>query len=361
MKRWWPAGTRLGLGLGAGAGAGAGAGGLSRSAGAPLADLRWQRARHAGRRWAAWGVALGVVVGAVVNAPAQWLADSLSQGTGQRLLLADARGSLWNGSAALVLTGGAGSHDASVLPGRLQWRLRPDWRGLRLTASQPCCLQGDLQLQLHPQWGGYTLVLAGPPAPPRPPVTPVPPASMGAMGPVGPMVPVVPIGPMVPPAPSAKAAAAEAEAPAGAAAGTLGHWPAAWLAGLGTPWNTLQLGGVLQVASAGLVLQSVQGRWRLDGALTLELLNASSRLSSLPQLGSYRLQLHGTGAGGEAATLRLDTLAGALQLSGSGQWSGAKLRFRGEARATEAEGPALSNLLNIIGRRQGALSVISIG
>ena len=352
----------LGLGAGAGASASAGAGGLSRSAGAPLADLRWQRARHAGRRWAAWGVALGGVVGAVVNAPAQWLADSLSQGTGQRLLLADARGSLWNGSAALVLTGGAGSHDASVLPGRLQWRLRPNWRGLRLTASQPCCLQGDLRLALHPQWGGYTLVLAGPPAPPAapaPPVTPVPPTSMGAMGAVGAMGQLGPLGQVVPMAPSAGAAAAGA--PTGAAAGTLGHWPAAWLAGLGTPWNTLQLGGVLQVASPGLVLQSVQGRWRLDGALTLELLNASSRLSSLPQLGSYRLQLQGVGAGGEAATLRLDTLAGALQLSGSGQWSGAKLRFRGEARAAEAEGPALSNLLNIIGRRQGALSVISIG
>ena len=332
MTRWWSDGTR------------AGPGGLSRSAGTAAADQRWQRARHAGRRWAAWGVALGAVVGAAINAPAQWLADSLSQGTGQRLLLADARGSLWNGSAALVLTGGAGSHDASVLPGRLQWRLRPDWRGLRLTASQPCCLQGDLRLQLHPQWGGYTLVLAGPPVP------------------TAPMVPIVPIGPLAQSAgAAAAAAAAEAEAPTGAATGTLGHWPAAWLAGLGTPWNTLQLGGVLQVVSPGLVLQSVQGRWRLDGALTLELLNASSRLSSLPQLGSYRLQLQGTGAGGEAATLRLDTLAGALQLSGSGQWSSAKLRFRGEARAAEAEGPALSNLLNIIGRRQGALSVISIG
>ena len=278
-------------------------------------------------------MALGLVIGAVINAPAQWLADSLSQGTDQRLLLADARGSLWNGSAALVLTGGAGSRDASVLPGRLQWRLRPDWRGLQLTASQACCLQGDLQLQLQPQWGGYTLVLAGPPAP------------------GGPL------------APAAGAAAAAAAGVATAAAGgsTLGHWPAAWLAGLGTPWNTLQLGGALQVASPGLVLQSAQGRWRLAGALTVELLDASSRLSPLPQLGSYRLQLTGTGVGGEAATLRLDTLAGALQLSGSGQWSGAKLRFRGEARAAEAEAAALSNLLNIIGRRQGALSVISIG
>ena len=328
MTRWWSDGTR------------AGPGGLSRSAGTAAADQRWQRARHAGRRWAAWGVALGAVVGAVINAPAQWLADSLSQRTDQRLLLADARGSLWNGSAALVLTGGAGSRDASVLPGRLQWRLRPDWRGLQMTAAQACCLQGDLQLQLRPQWGGYTLLLAGRPAAGGPAASPAGPPAAGAAG-----------------TPAVGATAAGA----GAGGGTLGHWPATWLAGLGTPWNTLQLGGVLQVASPGLVLQSVQGRWRLDGALTVDLLDASSRLSPLPQLGSYRLQLMGTGTGGEAATLRLDTLAGALQLSGSGQWTGAKLRFRGEARAAEAEGPALSNLLNIIGRRQGALSVISIG
>ena len=39
----------------------------------------------------------------------------------------------------------------------------------------------------------------------------------------------------------------------------------------------------------------------------------------------------------------------------------AGLRFRGEATAAEAEAAALSNLLNIIGRRNGARSVISIG
>jgi general secretion pathway protein N len=38
------------------------------------------------------------------------------------------------------------------------------------------------------------------------------------------------------------------------------------------------------------------------------------------------------------------------------------VRFRGEARAaTEADEAALNNLLNIIGRRNGAVSVISIG
>jgi general secretion pathway protein N len=38
------------------------------------------------------------------------------------------------------------------------------------------------------------------------------------------------------------------------------------------------------------------------------------------------------------------------------------VRFRGEASAaTPADEPALDNLLNIIGRRNGARSVISIG
>jgi general secretion pathway protein N len=291
-------------------------------AGTPADERHWQRNRHSGRRWAAWGLALGTLVALVLNAPAQWLAEGMRQASDERLLLADARGSLWDGSAVLVLTGGAGSRDAAALPGRLHWRLRPDWRGLQLSAAQACCLVGDLRLHLQPQWGGYALALG----------------------------------------------ASAAEAPAGAApladaqgVPLLGHWPAAWLAGLGTPWNTLQLGGVLQLASAGLTLQSVQGRWRLDGALSLALLDASSRLSPLPALGSYRLLVQGTGSAGEAATLRLDTLAGALQLAGSGQWTGARLRFRGEARAAEAEAAALSNLLNIIGRRQGALSVISIG
>ena len=68
-------------------------------------------------------------------------------------------------------------------------------------------------------------------------------------------------------------------------------------------------------------------------------------------------------AGGSAA-LNLATLQGPLLLSGQGQWggaSGAALRFRGEARAEPGAESALNNLLNVIGRRQGALSVLTIG
>ena len=59
--------------------------------------------------------------------------------------------------------------------------------------------------------------------------------------------------------------------------------------------------------------------------------------------------------------LELSTLQGPLLLSGQGQWVGQRLRFTGEARATPEREAALSNLLNIIGRRNGARSVISIG
>ena len=296
-----------------------------RAAGTPGADAgRWRRAQRAGRRWGLWGAVLGVVIGAVLQAPAQWLADGLHRATDARLLLAEARGSLWNGSAVLVLTGGADSRDAAALPGRLHWQLRPNWRGLQLTARQACCLPGDLRLQWQPGWGRYTVTLGDG-------ATGTAPAVPGAVGAAGPATPVI------------------------------GHWPAAWLAGLGTPWNTLQLGGQLRLSSPGLQLQSVAGRLRLDGALTLALQDVSSRLSTLPALGSYRLQVQGAGRAGEATTLQLSTTDGALRLSGSGQWTGARLRFVGEARAADGQESALSNLLNIIGRRQGALSVISIG
>jgi general secretion pathway protein N len=49
-----------------------------------------------------------------------------------------------------------------------------------------------------------------------------------------------------------------------------------------------------------------------------------------------------------------------LQLSGQGEWA-PRLRFRGQASATPEAEAALANLLNIIGRRQGAVSLISIG
>ena len=99
---------------------------------------------------------------------------------------------------------------------------------------------------------------------------------------------------------------------------------------------------------------------RSDLHLTCHELDAramSSRLSTLRPMGSYRLAVQG----GEAPTLTLSTLDGHLQLNGTGQWVGNRLRFAGEASATPEREAALSNLLNIIGRRNGARSIITVG
>ena len=271
-----------------------------------FAELSWDKSRSAGLRWAIGGAVLGVAVALVAFAPAAWLARSVASASGQRMLLADARGTVWSGSAVAVLTGGPDSRDASALPGRLQWTLGWHGAGLELRARQACCLNGDVALQIRPGLGRFTLTL-------------------------------------VPPS------------------GWVGQWPTAFLGGLGTPWNTMQLGGAARLVSPGLKLESVQGRWIVDGRADMELVGVSSRLTTLDTLGSYRLSLSGDAANPGISQLSLSTQEGALQIVGNGTLGPAGLRFRGEARATPAEEPALSNLLNIIGRRDGARSVISIG
>jgi general secretion pathway protein N len=275
-----------------------------------LAEAAWVHNQGAARRWALAGSVLGGLLAVLAFAPAAWLARSVASASGERLLLTEARGTVWSGSAVLVLTGGPESRDASALPGRLHWALH--WRGLalELRARQACCLSGDLVLRLQPGLGRLQATLLPP------------------------------------------------EASAG---GIVGQWPALWLTGLGTPWNTLELGGTLRLSSPGLSLEWVQGRTRFSGEAVLDLNGASSRVVTLETLGNYRVTVRGDAQSGDASTITLATLGGELLLSGQGQWAGGRVRFRGNAQAAPGSESVLSNLLNIIGRRQGALSVISIG
>lgn len=272
-----------------------------------LAELAWQRTRGATGRWAVVGAIVGALAALALYAPAAWLASALASATGDRLLLTDARGSLWNGSALPVLTGGPGSRDASALPGRLEWKLVLRGLAVELRARQACCLRGEARALIRPGFGRLSVQLLP------------------------------------------------------AESNTVGQWPASWLAGLGTPWNTLQLGGTLRLTSPGLTVEWVQGRTRFTGQAALDVAAASSRVATLDTLGSYRLTVRGNAASGDAASVSLITVDGALRLSGQGEWTANGLRFRGEAQAAEGSETALNNLLNIIGRRQGARSVISIG
>ena len=103
--------------------------------------------------WAVAGALAGVLPAIVAFAPAQWLTQRLGTATGGQVQLTQARGTVWTGSAQLVLTGGGASQDSAALPGRLEWQLRPSWTGLRLQINATCCTPQPLQAQVRVQMG----------------------------------------------------------------------------------------------------------------------------------------------------------------------------------------------------------------
>lgn len=254
----------------------------------------------------AWlGALLGLGLALLLFAPARWAAQALNTASDGRLQLVNTRGTVWAGQADLLLTGGAGSRTETALPQGLRWRLRPAWAegqpAVQLHLNAPCCTPQALTLTVLPGLQGAQLRLAA----------------------------------------------------------FQSQWPTGLLVGLGTPWNTLRLEGQLGLRSPGLDVQWQAGRTQLQGALTIEALDMASRLSTLRPLGSYRIELQAPAA--DSATVALQTLRGELQLQGSGQWVDGRLRFRGEAQAAPGREAALTNLLNIIGRRQGPRSLLNIG
>lgn len=287
-----------------------------RARGVVTAEDTWARRARQSRRWAAWGAAFGGLAAVCAWAPASWLSSVVAQATDGRVLLARPEGTVWTGQAALVLSGGSGSRDAATLPGLVQWSLRPQWNGLRLALVQDCCIHGRLQLDLLPGLGQWQARLAS--------------AASGTVG---------------------------------AAPGVvrMAQWPASLLSGLGTPWNTLQPEGTLDLSSPGLTFTWSQGRMALDGSVTVELRDFASRLSTLPRLGTYRFEVQGNAQNAGTAQVRLSTVDGDLKLEGQGTWSAAGMRLRGEASASPDSQAALDNLLNIIGRRRGARSLLTIG
>ncbi|HYP82282.1 type II secretion system protein N [Variovorax sp.] len=255
--------------------------------------------RSHGWRWALLGILLGSALTLTVFAPARWLATFLRTQTQGHLLLVNPRGTVWNGTAGVVFASGAGGGDAISLPGALAWRLRPDWQGVAARLDLSCCTAEPLGLKARPAAGGVRLSLLD----------------------------------------------------------GRSRWPAALLAGFGAPWNTLKPEGVLDLSTRDLVLAFRGRTMAFDGQATLDATDISSSLSTLRPMGSYRVVLDG----GSASSMILTTRDGSLRLSGSGRWNGTALRFSGEASAAPGREDALSNLLNIIGRRDGARSIITLG
>ncbi|MDM0068697.1 type II secretion system protein N [Variovorax sp. J31P207] len=257
------------------------------------------RASSSGWRWALLGASIGIALALAVFAPARWLAAGLAQWSDGHLQLINARGTLWNGTAGVVFSSGAGGAESISLPGQLGWTLRPRWDGISATLDLPCCAAKPLKFKGRPRSDGLELEWRD----------------------------------------------------------GQSRWPAAMLAGFGAPWNTLKLEGALDLSMQALVLRWSGRQLTLAGRATLDATDISSSLSTLKPMGSYRIALEG----GPVPSLLLTTREGSLQLSGSGRWNGTTMRFDGEASAAAGREDALSNLLNIIGRREGARSLITLG
>ncbi len=252
-----------------------------------------------GWRWAALGGLAGLLLALLAFAPARWLAQALQERTRGQLLLVNSRGTVWNGTAGVVLASGSGGAEALSLPGRVTWRLRPRWNGVDARMDIPCCAQQPLDLQLQPRSAGLRLAWGD----------------------------------------------------------GQSRWPAAMLVGLGAPFNTLKPEGTLDLSTRSFVMQWQGGQLAFAGRAAVQATDISSSLSTLRPMGSYQFALEG----GSAPSVLLTTNEGALQLNGSGRWTGATLRFSGEASAAPGSEEALENLLNIIGRRDGARSLITLG
>jgi len=235
-------------------------------------------------------------------APAQWADHAVRRISGGHVELAEARGTIWNGSATLVLASG-GSRDVAraALPDPLSWHLSP-WSLLlgdfELTLSHPSALAAPWQVSAYVggrmQLGAATLRL-----------------------------------------------------------------PAAMLTGLGAPWNTVRPGGIISLHTDGL--QFAQGRFQ--GSVTAEWEYASSALTPVSPIGHYRLHTSGSYPG---TRLQLQTISGPLELEGSGTIDeGGHLRFQGIAHPQATADPAtktqLTGLISLLGRREGDAAILSFG
>ncbi|MFY8180012.1 MAG: type II secretion system protein N [Limnohabitans sp.] len=262
---------------------------------------------QASTRWAWLGVALGLSSALVTQAPAYWLAQWVAVASDQRMLLQDPQGTVWNGSAQWVLNEGPRNQDVATtsLPTRVTWQLGPhlDWSAQRLgfsaSVASACCTPQPLRIDVSPLWQGLRVQVHD----------------------------------------------------------QSSQWPAAWLVGLGAPWNTVQPEGVMQLQTTRLVWEQRGVAAHVNGQAELQLRDVATRLSTLRPLGTYRVRVQG----GDTMALTLDTLAGSLQLQGTGQWQQGRLQFNGEATAAPDAQDALSNLLNVLGQRQGNKSILKMG
>ena len=238
-----------------------------------------------------WSVltALAVLLTILSFLPAAWIGPLVERQTGGRLTLGDAQGTLWRGSAFVGGAPGEGGSVTPLLPGRFSWRLSP----LVLFGQVDMDLANERALaqpvHITGSWSQWQV-----------------------------------------------------------SAGEL-LLPADGLAGLGAPLNTLAPSGKIKLSWNLLDIARQGNTVAVSGRTVLSLTDMGSRMSPIQPLGSYEL---GMDWRGQQADLVLRTIKGALLLSGSGTLENGRLRFSGQAEASQGYEETLGNMLNLLGQRR---------
>ncbi|WP_345812396.1 type II secretion system protein N [Paraburkholderia sp. PREW-6R] len=165
--------------------------------------------------------------------PAAWITPQFARQTAGHVNLVDPAGSLWHGSATLMLAAGSDMSAATLLPGRIEWTTAfwPLFTGrVRMTMRHSEAMPDPITVDATPRSANVT---------------------------------------------------------AGAIA-----VPASLLSGLGAPFNTLDLQGDVRLAWSDLRSFNRE----VFGQLTVTLNDVSSRVSLVRPLGSYRLLIQAQGA-----------------------------------------------------------------
>jgi general secretion pathway protein N len=252
---------------------------------------------------AAWCVAIWATLAMwLMQLPAQWVSTTLNHFTQGRVLLLEARGTLWQGSAFLALGAGPGGGAVTAWQHRIQWQLAPSSLNeitLNLTAAESTAFTPWVWRARWTPSGWHIL-----------------------------------------------------------ADHLDWQFPSQWLTGLGAPWNTIEPAGQARITSPGWQWRQAGRSWQSQGQLTLTLQDFATQLSSLKPLGDYQLMIDAT----PSTHVELKTLKGPLQLAGHGIWHDGKLQFDGEAWALQVQDePVLSNLLGVLGTRNGPRAILKVG
>jgi general secretion pathway protein N len=133
--------------------------------------------------------------------------------------------------------------------------------------------------------------------------------------------------------------------------------PANVLEGLGNPWSSLRPRGQLDARWTDMVLEGIGNSRASDqqnirsGVIRIIIGNLSSPISQVKPLGAYEIQAN---IGNDGLNWVLSSTAGPLLLKGQGDMK-LGLHFEGEASASPEAQDSLIGLLALLGKKEGGI------